>query len=1025
MLDIFFETLRAAVVGILCLNLYRFYLEDHHNLTKLQGWQSFRLGFTLILFASILDITDNFPELNSFIIIGDTPMQAFLEKVVGYLLGFILISIGMYRWLSQLSEASAQKTQLVESEARLHAVLDTVVDGIITINEKGIIKSSNPAARRIFNYRASELIGRNVNILMPKPYSVEHDQYLENYLTTFEPKVIGIGREVMGKRKNGETFPLELAVSEVNFGSERLFTGIVRDITERTENAKKIKASEARLDLLLSASPVVIYSCEISGDYAATFVSHNVFEHFGYSSSQFTKNPGFWASNIHPDDKQEVFEGLSHRHEDEVQKLQYRFKLSDGSYCWVYDVLKIICDDEGKELEAIGSWTRIDDLKKTELELHEAKEKAEQATKSKSEFLANMSHEIRTPMNGVLGMLEVLESSGLNPKQTTYIETARSSAKMLLTVINDILDFSKIEAGKLHLECIDFNFRKVVEDSTISIAPTASVKGLEMSCFIPVEVPPVLRGDPVRLRQIITNLVSNAVKFTGQGEVDVRISVIKIDKEDIELCFEVEDTGIGIAKEKQAGLFEKFTQADGSTTRTFGGTGLGLSISQQLVQLMGGEIGVISNLGEGTTFWFTAHFKVAEKQILPASILEENLRVLIVDDNETNRNILDSYLQSWHIDCATADSGKTALTMIRDAEKNNRPFELILLDFNMPEMDGLELAGIIKNDPNLSEVHLIMLSSMGATVENYQQYGIERCLTKPIRQSDLYDTLAQVTGGETARNGDTSEDDQELPDYFHGMRILLVDDMQTNQFVGKEMLSHAGFDVVLAANGQEAIDTINQQHIDLVLMDCQMPVMDGFAATEVIRSEERARDSSHLPIVALTAHAMAGDREDCLSAGMDDYLAKPFERKALINILSRWLPHQNMNQRISLTTTEKFSPANSDLSNTIDFQKLDELREFSGSQFSLMLDSFESDVKNLLTTLRKASIENNIEKMILPLHSLKGISANVGCLGLFNLSMKLENIARDNKLYDPKHEIDLLEKEYQVAIDFLRKYQKN
>ncbi|MSR64285.1 MAG: response regulator [Verrucomicrobiae bacterium] len=673
-----------------------------------------------------------------------------------------------------------------------------------------------------------------------------------------------------------------------------------------------------------------------------------------------------------------------------------------GKTLWLAVEVQVINNEAGKLSHFIVIANDITDRKNAAEEMRKAKEVAESANKSKSEFLANMSHEIRTPMNGIVGMTELALDTELTNEQREYLGMVKTSAESLMRLLNDILDFSKIEAGKLDLQPIDFNMRDCLGDTLKTLALRAHQKGLELAYDVQGDVPDALVGDPDRLRQVVVNLIGNAIKFTESGEVVVSVETKSRINDEIMLHFAVSDTGIGIPKEKQTVIFEAFTQADGSTTRKYGGTGLGLTISVRLVELMGGTMWVESEEGKGSTFHFTARFKIQSEQTQkPRSGSQtqlEGLKVLVVDDNATNRRILEAMLVNWRMKPTMVDGGQLGLDALLDAKASGTPFDIILLDYQMPGMDGFSFAEKVQQDAKLMGTPIVMLSSAAYLGDRgrYRQLGIAIHLMKPIKQSDLLDAIVKVV------HADVLEDVVDDPHLASKgkksetpLRVLLAEDNIVNQRLAVRVLEKQGHSIVVVGDGKEVLNALEQASFDLVLMDVQMPHLSGLEATAAIREKEKTT-GTHIPIIAMTAHAMAGDRKRCLEAGMDDYISKPLDSRKLIEVMERVTStNPRPNDNGFANSNESGNGSSAEVINRA------AAMERVGGDRELLVEVagvFQGDCPKMLSDVCDAVARRDCKEIERAVHKLRG---SVGCFGAqpaFDAAMKLESMARYEEL---------------------------
>ncbi len=827
----------------------------------------------------------------------------------------------------QLSQFCARE----RAEERLRQTqfaMEQAMDAIYWIDAHAKILYANEAASLMMGYSREELLGMTVHDLNPDfPVSVWPGFWEE----TRRNKTMSL--ETTHHARDGRVIPVDIRVSFVAYEGQEFHCAFVRDITDRKRAEEALRSSEERFSKAFNEAAIGMSLVALDGRWLQ--VNQSLCDIVGYTAEELLATT--FQTITHPDDLEEdlAFARRLLAGDIRTYQMEKRYVHKQGHIVWIVLGVSLVRHLDGtpqyfiaqiqdvteRKLSEAKLAQAAQDLERKNRELAIARDKALEAVKVKAEFLATMSHEIRTPMNGVIGMTGLLLDTPLDAQQREFAEIVRLSGEHLLDIINEILDFSKIEAGKLDLENHSFELHTTVEDAIGLLGERAYAKGLELTSFVHPGVPTALRGDPGRLRQILMNLIGNAIKFTEHGEVVVTVSLTndadevtaaRSDSSCRTLRFEVSDTGIGITPDQQAKLFQPFTQADGSTTRKYGGTGLGLAICKQLVEMMGGRIGADSKIGKGSVFWFTVRFPLQPERTQSLSTTPaafEGRHILIVDDHATNRHVLEQSLREHGVQYESAENGDQALECLRHAAIRQAHFDVALLDLQMPGMDGLELAHRIKSEPAISATRLVLLTSVGqrGDAKLAQNAGIAAYLTKPIRQSLLYECLSLVLGSESQATHST---EQSLPPILtqDGLSVgptrsmplvLIVEDNLVNQKVAANMIEKMGYRVNVVANGREAVDSLARISYALVFMDCQMPEMDGFEATMVIRNrEESLRQGGgkpfHVPIVAMTANATQEDRRRCMEVGMDDFLSKPVTSKALAAILNHWLPHKQV-----------------------------------------------------------------------------------------------------------------------------------
>ena len=809
---------------------------------------------------------------------------------------------------------------------------------------------------------------------------------------------------------------------------------VINDISER----RRSEVQKARLAALVETSPDAIIIQTLAG--TITDWNEGAARAYGYSAEEAV---GQHISLIMPDGADSESADLRQRigsGERIEQRETVRIR-KDGRPVHVSLTVSPIHNSLG-EVTRIASIERdIARRMQIEDELRVAKELAEAASRAQGEFLANVSHELRTPMNAIIGMTDLALDEELTPTVRDYLETARSSAEVLLELLNEVLDFSKLESGEFELDAEPFSLSELLETSIKALGLRAYEKGLELACDVAPGIPDRLLGDPLRLRQIITNLASNAIKFTHQGEILISVEPMALLDEDIRLRFSVRDTGIGIPKEDQSRIFQPFTQVDASTTRSYSGTGLGLAICTQLINRMGGRIWVDSEVGHGSTFHFTAQFRLTDDSRQREATLRrdrldrlDGLPVLVVDDNETNRRIVERCLTNWSMQPVTVPDGKSALRRLREAARAGRSFPVVILDALMPEMDGFMLVEEIRRDPELAEATILMLSSADrqAFRERCRGLPIKAFLEKPVTQSDLLDSIVTALGGAPQQEARGPSDLDEFPP-AEPLSLLVVEDTPANQKVVVRMLERRGHEVHVAHNGREAIDLLSQGEFDLVLMDVQMPIMDGFQATAAIRGM-RDEPFRNVPIVAMTAHAMKGDRERCLAAGMDAYIAKPVDARRLIRMVERLASGTRFTaagRSDSITWDSETPPPSSPTPSSappatgeppVNFGKA--LRRLDGDENLLkdMAGFFIEDAPELLQRLKQAIDRGEAQVVQRSAHSVKGLAANFNADRAVEAAFELEQIGESGDLSRAANVYQRLEREVERVVQALREF---
>ena len=932
---------------------------------------------------------------------------------------------------------------LAQDRTLLHTLIDNLPDRIYVKDIQGRKTVSNVADWQGSGGNSMEgVLGKSDFDTYPPELAAK---YWADDKSILDSGIPILGREEPGLDSQGNPVWVMTTKVPLRDGNGQItgLVGIGRDITVQKRIELETNRQKQYFELLIRTSPVAI----VVLDNDENIVSANpAFEQlFGHLSAEIL---GVNLDTLITD--QETRQEAAHYTQEVMSRSVHAIgkrQRKDGSLVDL-EIFGVPVMIDGKRSGAFAMYHDIS-------EIIRARHQAEEASRAKSEFLANMSHEIRTPMNGVMGMLELALDTQLTSEQTDYLQTSLHSAEALLSLLNDILDFSKIEAGRLELESINFSLRNAIEDVAYTLAKRAQDKGLEMACLVDPDLTSDLRGDPGRLRQILVNLVGNAIKFTHQGEIVIRAEPIKESDGYVTIHFSVQDTGIGIPYERQAAVFERFTQADGSTTRTYGGTGLGLTISRQLVDVMGGRIGLESTPGIGTTFWFDIKF---EKQppversgvTAPLTLGPVNLaqaRVLVVDDNQTNRMILSKNVEALGSRVDVVSSGAKALESLRNAHRAGDPYHIVLLDMQMPGMDGEQTARAIKSDPGVKDVKILILTSMGQRGDavRLEALGCSGYLLKPVKQQMLFDAVVIALGRKEDLPSTLITRHLLSENRKQHLRLLLAEDNPINQKLALILLQKAGYSIDAVETGLQAFEKVQTNLYSAVLMDVQMPEMDGLEATRQIRAWEQ-NNGQHIPIIAMTAHAMPRDRERCLESGMDDYITKPLEPRVLLSALDRWTQNSfsekeepaEIVQDYSSSEPQDFTADLGDdwfgeitpLASTLTVEpapvfqtdtpaeKLpadleSALFRFGGDRaFMLeMCQEFKDHLPDRMTEMKSALQAGDINTLSRLAHNLKGLSMNFSADPLSSLAISLEACGRDENLAGASLLVEQIEKE--------------
>lgn len=943
--------------------------------------------------------------------------------------------------VEDITDQKRAERTLEENERRFRTLIEKSSDALSLFDAGGrFLWDANSATHRHLGYTPDEMIGRSA-------FDFLHPEDQEPMASAFRQLITQPGQgsthHYRLRSKTGDYHWMECTAT--NLLDDPVVRAVVineREITERRNAEASLRKSEERFQLIARATNDTIWDWDL--DTNRVWWNEGINSVFGYPAEAVDNDGHWWDQHIHPDDRERILAGQravieqgGHFWADE-----YRYRRADGGYADVLDRAYVTRDPMGRAVRMIGAMMDITQRKQVEKELAQARDEAVEVARLKSEFLANISHEVRTPLNGIIGMTVLLDDTELHPEQRNFVETIKTCSEVLLRIINDILDFSKMEAGKICFETLDFDLRQTVESTIEVLADRADRKHVELVLLIDANVPVQLRGDPGRLRQVLMNLVVNAIKFTEQGEVLVRVTLDSESRTHVGLCFTVKDTGLGIPAAALPYLFQAFSQVDGSTTRRYGGTGLGLAISKNIVETMGGQIGVQSTPGQGSSFWFTIPFQKQSNACpmpttTPPSL--SGLRVLVVDDHEATRNLLAQQASLLGMRPAAAEHGPEALEILRAAAANGQPYPLAILDLQMADMDGITLAQLIKTDPALAQIRLLLLTSRVSRNDTaiFRAAGIGSFMLKPIKQQELFDRIAGLMASPSQhetrfwlnrRSTSPGEGAIKRAPATKPIHVLVAEDNPINQRVAVALLAKLGYRAETVNSGREVLHALAAVAYDVIFMDCQLPELDGFETTREIRRREQLTSTTgrRVYIIAMTAYALRGARDECLSAGMDDYLTKPVRLETLMAVLDKALDRRA--DPLATSDPDPSASPSPPAVEILDPTVIAGLRALqNGHQpnpAGELVDLFLQHAPVSIHEMELAAARYDATELGRIAHALRGSSSSIGAILLARRCAEVEEKAGARALQEATHLLSTLKTEYDETVPALKAFRQ-